>query len=595
MKLPSPGFLLDAFSGVCRRFPGAMLCAAVGVTMVFIVIDHPSVKDGDWVLKTWLACQLGLPLLTGLVAFAESGGRGERRAWLLQGAGLALLAGYWFLLDPKAASFDYVGLPRFLVLLLTAHLFAAVAPYLNSRPVTDFWEYNRELFANIVIGAVFTLILFAGLALGIMAVDQLFDLKVDYRIYPKLFILLAGVFNTAYFLYHFPQKYEFSDADAGYNAVFKNLCKYILIPIVGLYFLILYAYSGKIIFTWNLPRGWVSSLVLGFAVAGIFTYLLNFYLPEYDDSAWVRAYRRWFWWIQLPLTALLFVAIACRIRDYGVTELRFLVAHLGIWLAVTCLYFLFSKRDNIKFIPISLGLFALTFAFGPFNAFRVSERNQAKILENLLQKNGRLENGRLKQDTAAVGAEEASRIKSALLFLERRDALRDAPWLPMPLDKFPKIAGVYTRADAIAAWMGIETKEQLAENEYLPVRSTKLPFEGIDVKGFSSFYKIGLNTPGEKRTGYFFNLSDDGLHLDWKQAKSGRVVTVESFDLQPVLRKWLSLKNPGDAEVTVDDNWFDLPGRKGSLRVYFTEAVINQGSPAKKFQSFKSYVFLKEK
>lgn len=595
MRLPSPGFLLNAFSNACRRFPGAMLCAVVGVAMIFIVIDNRGSKDGDWVLKTWLVCQLGLPLLTGLVAFAESKGWDERRAWLLQGAGFALLAVYWFLFDPKAASFDYVGLPRFLVLLLTAHLFAAVAPYLNKRPVTDFWEYNRELFANIVIGAVFTLILFAGLASATLAVDQLFDLKIDFRIYPKLFVLLAGVFNTAYFLYHFPQKYEFAEADAGYNAIFKNLCKYILIPIVGLYFLILYAYAGKIIFTWNLPRGWVSSLVLGFAVAGIFTYLLNFYLPEHDDSAWVRAYRRWFWWIQLPLTALLFVAIAYRIRDYGVTEMRFLVAHLGIWLAATCLYFLFSKHDNIKFIPISLGLFALAFAFGPFNAFRVSERSQARILENLLQKNGRLENGRLKQDTTAVGAEEVNRIKSALLFLERRDALRDMPWLPMPLDKFPKIAGAYTRADGIAAWMGIETKELLAENEYLPVRSTKPPFDGIDVKGFSAFYKIGLNTPGEKRNGYFFNLSDDGLHLDWKQAKSGRVGTVESFDLQPVLRKWLSMKNPGDAEVTVDDNWFDLPGRKGSLRVYFTEAVINQGSPVRKFQSFKSYVFLKEK
>ncbi len=595
MKLPSPGFLLNAFANVCRRFPGAMLCAAVGVAMIFIVIDNQGSKDGDWILKTWLVCQLGLPLLTGLVAFAESKGWDERRGWLLQGAGFALLAVYWFLFDPKAASLEYVGLPRFFVLLLTAHLFTAVAPYLNKRPVTDFWEYNRELFANIVIGAVFTLILFAGLALAILAVDQLFDLKINFRVYPKLFVLLAGIFNSAYFLFHFPRKYEFAEADAGYNVIFKNLCKYILIPIVGLYFLILYVYAGKIIATWNLPRGWVSSLVLGFAVAGIFTYLLNFYLPEHDDSAWVRVYRRWFWWVQLPLTALLFVAIAYRIHDYGVTEMRFLVAHLGVWLAATCLYFLFSRHDNIKFIPISLGLFALTYAFGPFNAFRVSERSQVSMLENLLQKTGRLENGRLKQDSTTVGTEELSRIKSALLFLEHHDALRHMTWLPMPLDSFPKIARARGDAGRIIAWMGIETQEQRAENEYLPVRSTKPPFDGIEVKGFSSFYKIGLNTPGEKRTGYFFNLSEDGLHLDWKQAKSGRVSIIESFDLQPALRKWLSMKKYGDPELVIEDNYFDLAGRKGALRVYFMEAVINQGAPVKKLQSFNGYVFLKEK
>ncbi len=572
-----------------------MLCAVAGVAMIITIIDNQDRTDGDWVLKTWLACQLGLPLLTGLVAFSESKGWDEKRGWLLQGAGLLASAAYGFFLEPKAESFEYVGLPRFIVLLLTAHLFTAVAPYLNRRSVNNFWEYNRELFANVVIGAVFTLILFAGLSVAILAVDQLFDLKINYRIYPKLFVLLAGIFNTVYFLFHFPPQYEFSETDTSYNALFKNLCKYILIPIVGTYILILYIYGGKILVTWSLPRGWVSSLVLGFAVAGIFTYLLNFYLPEHDESVWVRAYRRWFWWIQLPLTALLFAAIARRISDYGVTEMRFLVAHLGVWLAVTCLYFLFSKHDNIKFIPISLGIFALAFAFGPLNAFSISERSQVRMLENLLQKNGRLVNGRLKQDSSAVEIADLNKIKSGLEFLERRNLLGHMTWLPMPLGSFPKMGGVYTDADKVVAWMGMSTNEQYAENEYLPVRSTKQPFEGIDVKGFSSFYKIGLNTPGEKRSGYFFNLSEDGLHIDWKQAKSGRVTTIESFDLEPTVQKWLSMKQYGDLELALEDNYFDLAGRKGNLRVFLMEAVINQGAAKKKLQSFNSYVFLKEK
>ena len=595
MKLPSPGFLINAFSSAFRRFPGATLCAAAGVAMIFILLDNLTAQGGEWVVKTWLVCQLGLPLMTGLVAFSESKEWEEKRGWLLQGAGLVFLAACWFLLDPNAASFQYVGLPRFFVLLLIAHLFTAVAPYLNQRSVADFWEYNRQLFANIVIGAVFTLILFAGLSLAILAVDKLFDLNINYRIYPKLFVLLAGIFNTTFFLFHFPEKYAFSESDAGYNAVFKNLCKYILIPIVGLYLLILYVYGGKIIVTWSLPHGWVSSLVLGFAVAGIFTYLLNFYLSEYDDSFWVSAFKRWFWWAQLPLTALLFAAVARRIGDYGVTEMRFLVAHLGVWLAVTCLYFLFSKHDNIKYIPISLGLFALVYAFGPLNAFRVSERSQIGMLKNLLEKNGRLENGRLKQGGPDIMKEEALNIHSALQFLEQRDALRHLAWLPMPLDSFPKTAGASGDARRIAAWAHIDAAKPLMENEYLPVRCTEQPFEGIDVRGFSSFYKIGLNTPGEKRSGYFFNLSEDGLHLDWKQAKSGRVSTIESFDLQPVIRKWLSMKTEGDPELVLKDNYFDLPGRKGSLRVFFNEAVINQGNPVKKLQSFNSYVFLKEK
>ncbi len=290
MQLPTPGFLLTAFLQVCRRFPGAMLCSFLGTAACIMLIDSNGSKEGaDFVVRCWLACQLGLPLLTALVAYSESKGWGERRGWMAQILGVAALIGGWFWLDTLAANFETQILPQFLALLLVMHLAVSVAPYLNQRSVRDFWEYNRELFANLIVGAAFTLILFVGLALALLAVDNLFNFRIPDRAYPKLFLVLAGVFNTAYFLYHFPQKYSALPAVAlapaepwragaeegaqpppksdntAYNWVFRNLCKYILIPIVLLYFVILYAYGAKIGIQWSLPKGWVSSLVLGFS------------------------------------------------------------------------------------------------------------------------------------------------------------------------------------------------------------------------------------------------------------------------------------------------------------------------------------------
>lgn len=597
MKLPSPGFLLHAFFQTFRRFPGALLAAGIGVIAVYALIDK---YDKDICARFWMVAQLGLPLMIGIVAFAESKGWEEKRSWMLQGLGFAALAGYWFVLDTTGSTFEYTVLPKYLALLLVAHLFVAVAPYLNSRSVADFWEYNRQVFANIVVGGVFTFILNSGLSLAILAVDQLFDLHIDNRIYLKLFALLAGIFNTTYFLYHFPKEYTLSEADGGYNAIFKNLCKYILIPIVGLYFLILYTYGGKILATWNLPKGWVSSLVLGFSVAGIFTYLLNFYLPEHDDSAWVRAFRRWFWWVQLPLTALLFVAIAKRIGDYGVTEPRFLVAHLGVWLAATCLYFLFSKHDNIKFIPISLALFALLFAFGPFNALRVSERSQEKVLLGLLEKNGRLENGRLKPGTAIMPDTEVFKINSVLEFLDDRGVLSRMDWLPMPLDSFPQIR-MSSAAAAIATWAGIVTQSDQVHSNTLTIESSAR-YSGLqqptEIKGFQVFQSVELSDalPEQIPDGNWFCISKDGKRLEWYRILAGKSALLESFDLSRQLQKWIAGREKSTYEsLPPIDLTFDLTGKKAVLRIVVTSVNISRkaGDPA--LYGLTGYLFFKEK
>ena len=69
-----------------------MICAFVGVAALFVLIENGS-EERIWG-PLWMVCQLGLALLTGIVVFSESKGWDEKRGWLLQGLGLAALAGY---------------------------------------------------------------------------------------------------------------------------------------------------------------------------------------------------------------------------------------------------------------------------------------------------------------------------------------------------------------------------------------------------------------------------------------------------------------------------------------------------------------------
>jgi hypothetical protein len=593
MQLPTPGFLLTAFLQVCRRFPGPMISTFLATAACFLLIDSTGAReDADLVVRTWMTSQLGLPFLTALIAYSESKNWSENRAWLIQLFGIAALVGCWFWLDNKAENFETQILPQYVALFLVLHLSVAFAPYLNWRSVRNFWEYNRQLFANIVVGAAFTLILFAGLALAILAVDNLFDTHVPDRVYPKLFVLLAGIFNTAFFLFHFPEKYSLDTSEGGYNLIFRNLCKFILIPIVLLYFVILYAYGAKIGIQWSLPKGWVGSLILGFSVAGIFTYLLNFYLAEEDNSWIVKNFKRWFWWVLLPLTGLLFIAIVRRISDYGVTELRFLVADLGIWLAAACLYFLFSKNDNIKFIPISLALFALVWAFGPLNAFSVSERSQKGRLTEILERSGRFENGKIKPGTTLLTEPEYDQVNAALIYLENRKALSDL--LPNPLDSALLEHGV------LMSWLKIES-DSTKESKHLSINQ-ETDDEPIEIHGYDLAYKLELNAGAayeRSQPGNYFTLSENGKMLQWHQWKDGKLNLVEVYSLTPTIEKWWENQQAKESYTSVSlpiqERTLNLSGHKNPIRVIVDSAEIEMKGQEKQLNFLSCWVLIQQR
>ncbi|MBL7797558.1 MAG: DUF4153 domain-containing protein, partial [Saprospiraceae bacterium] len=442
-------------------------------------------------------------------------------------------------------------------------------------------------------------ILHSGLSLALLAVNELFNLDISGKMYVHLFAVLTGVFQTTFFLYHFPARFQFEEKERSYNVVFKNLCQYILIPIVGLYFLILYAYSIKILVTWDLPQGWVSSLVLGFSVAGIFTYLINYLLPEYSDSKIVQAYRKWFWWVLLPMVGLLFVAIGRRISDYGITPERYFVAHAGVWLLVMCGYFLWSKTDNIKFIPISLGLFVLVAVIGPISAFEVSERNQTTILHSLLEKNGRFEGGVLKAAGSAAPKEDAERIHSCLLLLSKHDALdRIEPWFPVPIRTIATDTsknGYYSRATDIARWLkaepaGVAADGQLAMVSVYPQQPK--PQSGI-IAGYRTFYRIELHEGGDalnRPAGHFAVFSPDGKALLLLGA--GGKTTTDSIPLEPAMRSWTTAAGSNDYFAMPDSAAIlELRGKKSAVRLYVSQARFDKKEM--RMQSLNGILFAK--
>jgi len=581
MRIPSFSLLSQAFSNALRRFPLTMAAAIIAVIVVMMILQK---NESDLLPKIWMMAQLGIPLFTALATLSEvHQWPWKGRGGLLQIAGIALLFMYgWSLPDVGEPGFEIVHLLRYTILLFAAHLFVSFAPYMNQISVANFWEYNKQLFANLIVGAAFAFILWGGLSLAILAIDQLFQLKVDYKIYAHLLVLLLGIFNTTFFLYHLPRNFEFTDQDLSYTLVFKTLSKYILIPIVTLYFLILYAYSAKILFTWSLPIGWVASLVIGFSIAGILTYLLNYMLPVYDPSPVAIQYRRWFWWGMLPMVVLLFVAISRRIMDYGITEERFFVAHIGVWLLLTGSYFAISKTDNIKFVPISLTIFGLIAVLGPFSAFNVALRSQKGILKQLLEKNERLSNGKIVQNEHFLPEKDGKQIISSLEFLDKHNELSSLEaWLPSSIDSLNvKGSGAL---EQITNWMNIRwEKTNDIENDYVRVNALIGTYKG-KTDNFTQIFQIDLNNYNNNATeGPAFKLNEQKNGFVYFDKIKGKETQIDTYYLGYYLKDWLGKSKYGTYTLPENKSAFDLKGKNTELRL-----ILNQIEYAQKGQDFE--------
>jgi uncharacterized protein DUF4153 len=267
------------------------------------------------------------------------------------------------------------------------------------------------------LSAVYATVFFLGLALALWAVDFLLGIKVHTNLYPELWICSVFVVQTWYFLAGVPQPLSELEKREDYPAGLKIFTQYLLVPLVSIYTIILYAYMGKILFKWIWPKGMVTWLVSGVSVFGVLTLLLVYPVQERKENRWIKVFSCAFYLALFPLLVMLLVAAGKRISQYGITEQRYFVVVLALWISAIAVYFLVSRIRNIKVVPITLCLVALATSFGPWGAYGVSVRSQIRRLERIFEKNGMLVGGKARRVTHAMEWNDKKEMSSLLYYL----------------------------------------------------------------------------------------------------------------------------------------------------------------------------------
>lgn len=378
---------------VILRYPMVLLMGLLSSIGAIRILD--SKYDHDFLFihaKFTICCCLGISLMFALKILSQRIGK----RLLLEILGTAFLIGFYFILPAKEKDFTEVHGFIIAITLLLSHLLVSFAAFLEKDKQLNFWLYNKNLFINIFLTAVFTGVLTGGVELAILAVDKLFDFNFGDELYADTFYVLAIFGSSFIFLLFNETGLGYLEKEGTYPVILKFFTQFVLIPLLFIYLVILYIYSFKIVINWELPRGWVSYLVLAYSIVGILALLLVYPLKEEKAKSWVKIFSKLFYYTIIPLIVLLFTAIFTRILEYGYTEPRYFVLLLALWLLTVVIYFVLNKKASIKFIPISLfafGVFSLLFPY--LNAFSVAKRSQQNQLIMLLDKNKLLLNNKI--------------------------------------------------------------------------------------------------------------------------------------------------------------------------------------------------------
>lgn len=591
-----------------RRFylPLTLSFMAGALTIFLIYFEKFSKERLYSVENMALALGLGVPLIGTVFLAAEKFGLEQRKKCISGLLALTIVIIYYFTLPQKFHSMDIM---RYILLSISS-----VFTFL-SFPL--FFKAGRYTFRNISLfimnRAVFSVtaaaLVFGGLSFAIGAIQILFipQWNDSYRLIMSIFCASSLVVAPWIFFAGMPEVENITSVEPP-EKVNSILSKFIFIPVVLFYLVILYIYFGKVLFFEELPKGMTSYLILSFCSAGIVTY---FFILEESKTAGKGIssfFEKWFFRSVLPLTFLLWYAIWKRTDDYGITEKRYILIVLAVMLTLWTVYFIFSKGKNVIFAALSMALVPLFISFGPWGMFETSFRSQKSRLIDILEQDQLIENGVIIKSKKEMSFENRKNLSSILIYIEDRWGLSRLGGL-VPEEAVAGKENADSRgylryshhnsaSSALLTWMGLKfipewenEKNTKSFNFYLNNRNDytiKGPFDAMIFASCPKYANTGKAEPKDP-SDLTAEFSSDCRTL----TISEKGVKKYEKDLFPVITEITgNTVNTNNYEITADKLTFRDSSKETAVQIVFTQAYGNLSSEGKTENITNTAVFI---
>ena len=378
------------WSESCKTYYLSYLVALFATVLWIIVIsfDYSYEMELGIFYELLATCAIAFPLFLLWPLYNQTRNKPDYKIVIITsliGTVLSLLFA-WYVAHYNVFGPDQTDIQSHIIVVLLSYLIAwgsilATVAYAHPRDnLTTRWRW-KELFVHIVIAWLGSAILRGGIAASLGSIDYLFEVDIDDKWYAYVGVISFLIIGVSIFLTNLHRtKYEES-----YHSFFRFFGLYIFFPLAIIYACILLVYGGKIVITQTRPKGLISMMVIGYTIWGLIAYLLTYPLQE---SLLVNKMRSTYFISILVFVLLLFGAIGIRISQYGITESRYLIVMIGLWIITVGITSLIRPKKTFSTMIFTLLWLAISSAYLPRGAGPISLSSQKNRLESLLEKNG---------------------------------------------------------------------------------------------------------------------------------------------------------------------------------------------------------------
>ena len=388
--------LPDMKKGV-ERFPLTILCGIIVFLLSVYVIENSDMKNHNLlseIHKMLTLIGLSLPLTAALELIREKY-LSDKNKCIIRVLNVVITVifiifyrFYYLNGKDKAGILILNNIEKLIATGIIFFLLFLLVPIIGKKDEEE--KYFQSVVVDKTVTILYSMVLFLGLTAVFLTVDGLSLIKLKEQIYIEIWLFVVFVFAMIFFASKL-KKVDENLEEYEIHKIFRFLIYFIVIPLITIYTGILYIYFGKMLITKSWPQGLVSHLILWYTIFSLFIMIMVTPMTKKDLAA--KAFKKYFPFVSVPLLILSIVSISKRISQYGVTELRYFIVLLAIWLIFCMVSSIFKARLSV--ILISLIAVVYISVFSPINNRRITIMSQNKRLERILIKHGLLKDGKL--------------------------------------------------------------------------------------------------------------------------------------------------------------------------------------------------------
>lgn len=388
MKLSAaPQAIVKAFRMCVKRFPvSAAYITALSIFLIFNIIDEGELLDDSLIGAVSYYLSVGFVLSLTLHLWQEEGKKQRTILIVNMVAHLVLLADaiyiYHVLEDSNSYHYEvWVAHAAIIFSLLLSLFFLS---FFKEKDNIASWNFTMNILVNLFICHFIGEVMWGGFSLLLSSFNFLFHIDFDSKWYMVIGVLTGLLLSSWLFLGRIPNgenKHDRTPVDSGFlNAVMR----FLFLPLVGLYTIVLYIYAIQILVKWELPNGWMSWLVVASMVGLIIIEFGLYPVRKAQNRKADNLIARYLPVAILPLLLLMTVGIIRRFNDYGITINRLYLITLNLWFYFVCITLFITRARRINWITISFALiFLLTSAF-PVNYFSITRNCMDSKIRKML-------------------------------------------------------------------------------------------------------------------------------------------------------------------------------------------------------------------